>query len=432
MTPSYAPPGSLLAALDIGSTKTVCFIARVIDDKGGFEIVGAGHHVSEGIKAGAMTDLKRAEETVRKAVHAAEAMASEVMKGYPLRAIMVGGPALKMKSFARSIDVDLAGHAVTEQDMTGCIVSAKDACVQEFGGLEIDFDSQYVPAHAISHHVRLDGQAAIDNPLGMRGRHLGVDVHLSFVQKGWFDHAMHCLNRSHLDVDGVCCGAYASGLASLLEDERDLGALVIDMGGSVTSFAVFHGGQFIYADGVAVGGMHVTQDIATGLTTSIADAEKLKNLYGSAMASDLDEGEMIDVPRLGEDDVRTPNHVPRSVLVGMIQPRMEEIFEMVRAKYSDHGLDRHMGRRVVLTGGASQLQGVGDLASHVLDKQVRTGRPVKADSLPEVFSGPAFSCGYGMLRYMAMRRHEDAQRFFDRPRHGSIWAAARQWLKENW
>lgn len=438
MKHSYAAPGSLIAALDIGSVKTVCFIGRVIDDRGGFEVLGIGHHASEGVKSGAMIDLKRAEETVRKAVHAAEAMAADAMKGYPLHAIMVGVPAKHMRSFPQSVEIDLAGHEVTKQDLTGAIASAGVQVRQAYdqsplgAGGEGAFEARYHPAHVVRQHVRLDGQGGIEDPIGMSGHHLGVDLHLSYVEHGWLDHVTHCLDRSHLGLDGLCCGAYAAGLASLVEDERDLGALVIDMGGGLTSFAVFHEGQFIYADSVPVGGMHVTQDIATGLTTSLADAERLKVLYGGAMASDLDEGEMIDVPRLGEEDLRTPNHVQRSVLVGMIQPRMEEIFELVRARLTDYGLDRHLGRRVVLTGGASQLHGAQDLAAHVLDKQVRTGRPVQTGALPDAVSGPAFSCVFGMLRYMASCRHEDAQLYFKPAKAQNIFAAAKQWLKENW
>lgn len=212
----------------------------------------------------------------------------------------------------------------------------------------------------------------------------------------------------------------------------DLGCLIIEMGAGVTSFAVVHGGSVIYCDAIPVGGHHVTKDIAAGLTTSIADAERLKILYGAAMGADMDETELIDVPRLGEDERREPNHVPRSLLVGIIQPRLEEIFELVRAKIKDSGLDQAAGRRVVLTGGASQMNGMRDLAGHVLDKQIRIGKPIQMSGLPDAVNGPAFSSAAGMLTYIATRSHEIPGALSNQVSAGNMFEAVKMWLKDNW
>ena len=163
------------------------------------------------------------------------------------------------------------------------------------------------------------------------------------------------------------------------------------------------------------------------------DAERLKALYGSAMASNMDETELIDVPRLGEDrDVHEPNHVPRSLLVGIMQPRIEEIFEMVRAKLSDSGLGNAIGRRVVLTGGSSQIQGLKDLAGHVLDKQVRLGKPIRLTGLPDAAAGPAFATTAGLLTYISERSDEMPAQIMAQVEPGSLWERVRYWLKENW
>lgn len=188
----------------------------------------------------------------------------------------------------------------------------------------------------------------------------------------------------------------------------------------------------IYADSIPVGGQHVTSDVARGLTTTMAAAERLKTLYGSAMASSTDESELIDVPQIGEDPDVAPNHVPRSLLVGIIQPRLEEIFELVRARLDDSGLGSAIGRRVVLTGGASQLPGLRDLGQHVLDKQVRLGRPLRVGALPEAVSGPAFATTAGLLTFISEHADEMPAAIMAQAEPGNLFDRVRLWLRENW
>jgi cell division protein FtsA len=218
--------------------------------------------------------------------------------------------------------------------------------------------------------------------------------------------------RCHLDVEQIVASPYASGLACLVEDEMDLGSLVVDMGAGTTSFAVFFDGNIVYSGGIPLGGAHVTSDIARGLTTSVAHAERLKTLYGNAIAGAMDEREIIDVPLVGEEQPENANHLPKSHLIRIIQPRVEEILELVRAKMEKSGFNEIAGRRVVLTGGASQLSGVRELAQRILDKQVRLGRPLRVarpssmnsksggasfTGLAESTSGPAFATTAGLL-----------------------------------
>ncbi|MCC6598535.1 MAG: cell division protein FtsA [Alphaproteobacteria bacterium] len=422
MKRKHKPKGSLLAALDIGSSKIACFIGRVADDEGTFEVLGVGHHASRGIKNGTIVDMEQAEIVIRQTVHAAENMAAGVMKGYPLREVVVNLPGVHAMSHAHTADIQVAGHEITGNDVRRALAKAQEQVVSD----------EYELIHTIPMGYRIDGHEGIREPRGMYGQHMSVDIHMVTGDIGALRNMATAIGRSHLDITALCVSTYASGLASLVEDEMDLGCTVIDIGGGVTSFAVFQGGVMIYSDAIPVGGQHITGDIARGLTTALQDAERLKILYGSAMASHMDESELIDVPRLGEDDHHAPNHVPRSLLVGIIQPRIEEIFEMVRARLHDSGLGNAVGRRVVLTGGASQIAGIRDLAQHVLDKQVRLGKPIRLTGLPDAVSGPAFATAAGLLTYISERGDEMPAEIMAQVEPGSLLGRIKYWFRENW
>ncbi len=418
----HKPKGSLLAALDIGTSKVACFIGRVADDGGDFEILGVGHQASQGVKNGTIVDLDAAEAAIRRTVHAAEHMAADVMKGYPLREVVVNLPGVHAMSKAQDAAVQISGHEVTEKDVRRALVKAQESMM--------GIDQELI--HTIPVGFAIDGHGGVREPRGMFGQSMGVDIHLVTGDVSALRNMATCVERSHLDISAFCVSAYAAGLASLVEDEMDLGCTIIDMGGGVTSFAVFHGGAMIYCDAIPIGGKHVTGDIAQGLTTSIADAERLKVLYGSAMASGMDDNELIDVPRLGEEKLTEPNHVPRSLLVGIIQPRIEEIFELIRARLNDSGLGQALGRRVVLTGGASQVPGLRDLGQHVLDKQVRLGRPIRLSGLPDAVGGPGFATTAGLLTYVSERMDEMPGEIMIHAPTGSLWERTKLWLRENW
>lgn len=416
-----------MAALDIGSSKIACFIARITDDEGHFEVLGIGHQASAGIKNGAVIDLAAAETAIRKAVHAAENMAATAMKGYPLREVIINVPGIHGLSHNLAIDLDVMGHEVTDHDIRRALAKAQNKVLSlDDPALEQEL------VHTIPVGYALDGQEGIREPRGMVGQRLSVGVHMVSAESGALKNFATCIEQSHLDIAALCLGSYAAGLSTLVEDEMDLGCTVIDMGGGVTSFAVFSGGACVYADALPVGGIHVTNDIARGLTTGISDAERLKNLYGHALAASTDEREMIDVPQIGESELAQPNHVPRSLLVGIIQPRLEEIMELVRGRLKDSGAGAIAGRRVVLTGGASQLPGVRDLAQMVLDKQVRLGKPIRVSGLADAVSGPAFATTAGLLTYVAEHSDEMPAEVMAMATPGSVWERVKYWLRENW
>ncbi len=412
----------MLAALDIGSSKTSCFIGRIVDDEATFEIIGVGHRMSKGMKNGSIVDLDAAENVIRQTVHAAENMAAEVMRGYPLREIVVNVSGMHARSFGHSVQVDIGGHEVTDNDVKRALAKAQEK--EEKDNLEL--------LHTIPTFFRIDGQDGIRDPRGMHADKMQVDINLVTGDAVALRNVARCVERSHLEISALCVGAYGSGLSSLVDDEVDLGCTLIDIGAGVTSFAVFHSGYMIYCDSIPLGGQNITNDIAQGLTTSKEHAERLKILYGSAIASQTDEGEMIDVPKLGEEGSGKPNHVPRSFLIGIMQPRVEEIFEMVRAKLNDSGLNNVVGRRVVLTGGSSQIAGIRDLAGHVLDKQVRLGKPIRLTGLPDAVSGPSFATVAGLLNYAAEHVDEMPAEIMAQAQPDSLVERAKLWLRENW
>ncbi len=416
------PKGSLLAALDVGSSKTSCFIGQIIDDNGTFEIIGVGNRPSQGMKNGKVVDLDAAESVIRQTVHAAENMAAEVMKGYPLREVVVNVSGMNARSFGHSVKADIGGHEITDNDVRRALAKAQER--ESKDNLEL--------IHTIPTFFQVDGQDGVRDPRGMFAEKMQVDINLVTADAVSLRNMSSCVERSHLEISSLCVGAYASGLSSLVDDEIDLGCTLIDIGGGVTSFSVFHSGFMIYCDSIPLGGKNITNDIAKGLTTTVEHAERLKVLYGSAMASQGDDGDLIEVPRLGEDERGNPNHIPRSFLVGIIQPRIEEIFELVRARLSDSGLDRVVGRRVVLVGGASQLAGMRDLAEHVLDKQVRLGKPLRLTGVPDAVSGPSFSTVAGLLTYAAEHIDEMPAEIIAQIKPDSIIDRAKLWLRDNW
>ena len=377
----------LVAALDVGSTKVCCFIARA-DRDDGVRVAGIGHQMSKGVKHGAIVDMAAAEDSIRSAVHAAEQMAGENIDQVFLN-VSCGNP------FSHTIDAEIPtdGREIDDQDVRRVL--------EEGLGRHRPEDRELL--HMIPVGFSIDGCRGIRDPRGMFGRRLGVGMHVVSAGAGAVRNLATCLARCRLDVEGYVVSPYASGLACLVEDEMDLGVTLIDMGGGTTSIAVFFDGEAVYVDTIPIGGGHVTNDIARGLTTPVAEAERLKTLYGGALPSSVDDNEFIDVPQIGEVERSQPNHIPKSILVGMIQPRLEETFELVRSRLEASGFDRLAGRRVVLSGGASQIPDVADLARLVLDKQIRMGRPIRVAGIAESTGGPAFATAAGLLTYAVQK-----------------------------
>lgn len=395
---TFKTKSAYYAAVDVGSTKIACFIAHA-SPEGELKISGVGHQLSRGIRAGSIIDVTEAQTSIVAAVHAAEQMAGETIENV---IVNVAGTALH----SRMITVELAvsGEGVSDQDMAD-IIRDGEALSQTASGEHL---------HCFPVSYTLDGARGIRDPRQMIGHSLGADLHLVSASQNRLRNLEICINRSHLNVSEFVASAHAAGLGCLAPDEMELGVTMIDMGGGSTSVAVFAGGKNIYMDSIPVGGMHITNDIAHGLSTPLAHAERVKTLHGNVLASAQDERVMIDVPQLGEEDEEDVQ-MPRSMLASVIRPRVEEIFEMVRGKLHSSGVEQMAGRRMVLTGGASQLTGTKELAAQWFGKQVRIGKPHGRKGLADAVSGPGFTTAMGLLECAVNRAGENALR----PRHGA-------------
>ncbi len=373
---------SLTAALDIGTSKICCLIG-VPTEGGGIRVTGIGHHVSRGIKSGAIVDMDSAEESITAAVLAAERMAGETV-----RDVLVGIAGGQLSSRLIDMQVGLSGGPVRDADLRRLLYSGMP-----------EAEPHRVLLHAVPVGYSIDGANGIHDPRGLHGSTLAVHVHEVSAAATAIRNVATCVERCHLNVADIIANPYAAGLATLVQDEMDLGATVIDMGGGATSFAVFLDGSPVFAGSVPVGGSHVTNDIARGLATPLAHAERLKTLHGSALPSPSDERETVDAPQIGEEPGHTENRVPKSFLVSIVAARIEETLELVRAELEAVGASRIAGRRVVLTGGACQLPGVPELAARLFDRQVRIGSPAGFDAMATATSGPAFAACAGLLRF---------------------------------
>jgi cell division protein FtsA len=405
------PRGSLIAGVDIGSTKVCCFIARIEGAEP--RILGIGHQVSRGMKSGAIVNLDEVSDSIRNAVHAAEEMADETIEESVVSLSAGFGPSRMVKA-----EIGVGGREISDGDMRQ---------VLERGYQMRDAGDRHV-IHSFPVGFSIDDSRGIRDPRGMIGTRLGVNMHIVTAAAPAVRNHSAAIARAMLEPDAFVVSPYAAGLSCLVEDEMNLGVTVIDMGGGTTTIGVFVGGNLVFTDSVPVGGGHVTNDIARGLSTPIAHAERLKALFGSAIASTLDEREMIAVPQIGEEDDGHANHVPKSLLVNIIAPRIEETFEMVRNRLEAGGSDKIAGRRVVLTGGACQLHGVRELAGLILDKQVRIGRPLRVKGLAESTHGPAFSAAAGLLHF-AMSERAERSRPLRMPARGFL-GQVTNWIRE--
>jgi cell division protein FtsA len=413
--PPIRPRGSLIGALDIGTTKICCFVAQVEDDKP--RVLGIGHQISRGVRNGAIVDLETAGTSIRNAVHSAEEMADETIQ----RVVVNLSGGFSASRIIRA-EIGITGREITDADMRRAL---------EHGYLMREPGERQI-IHSVPVGFSVDDSRGIRDPRGMLGERLGINMHVVTASAASVRNHTSAVGRSHLEIDALVVSPYASGLSCLVQDEIGLGVTVIDMGGGTTTIGVFFDGNLIFADYVPVGGGHVTNDIARGLSTSIAHAERMKTLFGSAVSSSTDEREMIAVPQIGEEEEGHVNHVPKSLLVGIIAPRIEETFELVRNRLEASGFDKVAGRRVVLTGGACQLHGAREFAGLILDKQVRIGRPQRVAGLAEATGGPAFATTAGLLHFALSERAEVSGARHHRPSlRSGVFGRLGHWLRDN-
>ncbi|MEQ1770485.1 MAG: cell division protein FtsA [Devosia sp.] len=384
---------SLVSVLDIGSTKICCVIARLSPRPEGkslkgrthsAEVIGFGYGAASGIKSGVITDLGKAEQAIRTVVGMAERAA-----GLTLQSVIVNVTAGRLGSETFSATVSLGGQECERADIQRVLRAVNERSVRPERSI----------VHALPIGYAIDGQKGVRDPRGLVGENLSVDVSVISAETLAMRNIELVLNRCHLQIEALMATPYASGMSTLVDDEAELGVAVVDFGGATTTLSVFAEGQLVHADAIAIGGHHLTLDIARQLSVSVADAERLKTVYGSVLPGQADEREMISVVPVGAQADEAPGQVARSHITRILRPRVEEILTALRDRLQATGMMDISGRRFVLTGGASELTGLPEVARRILARNVRNGRPMGISGLPEMAKGPAFATVAGMLIY---------------------------------
>ncbi|HTK33938.1 MAG TPA: cell division protein FtsA [Caulobacteraceae bacterium] len=425
---------SLVATVDLGASKIGCFIMKPDGvqmggpdgDQRTIQVAGVAHVRSRGIRGGTIVNMEEAAQAIAQAVERAETMAGVSVSGVTVTT--AGG---QLASHRVSAAVSLGARPISDQDLQRGLQMA--LAQARFAGRRA--------IHLLPIAWSVDNARGVRDPRDMFGRQLGLELLVVTMNESGVANLSQCLERAHLKLEGVVAAPFASALAALEDDEMDLGCICIDMGGGSTSTAVFAGGSLVHVDSLAVGGAHVTADVARGLSTTLVGAERIKTLHGSAIASANEDRETIEAPPRGDDPGAGPVIAPRSLLKGVIAPRVEETLELLRERLKASGAPIDPGAGIVLTGGASQLTGVRELAVRVFDRPVRLGKPRRAPHLAEAASGPAFCAAAGVLHRAAFGPREagagramasirTAPRDPADPRAGMLTRAA-GWLREN-
>lgn len=422
----------VVAILDVGSSKIACLVLRFdgvsnLDSEGeigslagqsGFRVIGAATTRSRGVRFGEISAMAETERAIRTALQAAQKMAG-IRVDHVIACYGGGDP----RSYGLDAHVALDGQVVTEEDVARVLA---DCDVPDYGaGREV--------LHAQPVNFALDHRSGLSDPRGQLGNELSVDMHMLTVDAMSVQHLAHCIKRCDLELAGIASSSYTSGIAALVEDEQELGAACIDMGGGSTGVSIFIKKHMIYADAVRMGGDHVTSDISLGLQVPTANAERIKTFYGGVHATGMDDREMIEIGGDTGDYEHDRRTASRAELIGIMRPRVEEILEEVRARLDAAGFDHLPSQQIVLTGGGSQIPGLDGLASKILGHQVRLGRPLRVHGLPQAATGPGFASAVGLSLFAAHPQDEwwDFDIPADRYPKRSLRRAVK-WFRDNW
>jgi cell division protein FtsA len=375
---------NVVAGLDVGTTKTCCVIAEC-PASGPIEIIGSGLAPSKGLRKGVVVNIDSTVESVRQAVGEAEQMA-----GVEIGAVLAGVAGGHIRGINSRGVVAVSGkhREVSQADIDRALEAAK--------AVNLPQDREII--HALPQTFVVDDQDGVREPLGMSGVRLEVEVHLVTGAVTSVHNVIRSVNRAGLQVQDVVLEPLASSEAVVSAEEKELGILLVDLGGGTTDVALFRDGAIWYTGILPLGGDHISNDIAVGLRTPTAEAEDLKKRHGCALTALVREDETIDVPSVGG---RKPRQLSRQILSEIIQPRVEEIFTLVARDLTRAGFQDVAAAGVVVTGGTSIMQGVPELAEQVLDLPVRRGRPTGIGGLADVVQSPIYSTAVGLALYGA-------------------------------
>lgn len=420
----------VVAILDVGTYKTACLVLRFEENtpegegvghmagQSNFRVIGATTTQSRGIRLGEVDAMPETERAIRTAVQGAQKMAG-VRVDHVIACFSGGRPG----SYGLSGEVLLENGPCTVQDVARVLGSVETPDLGQ--GREI--------LHAQPVNFGIDHRTTLRDPRGQTGEMLRADMHLLAVDDHAIENLLTCIHRCDLELAGLASAPYAAGTSALVEDEKELGAACIDMGGGTTGISIFMRKHMVYADTVRIGGTHVTSDISQGLRIPTDFAEMIKCRYGGVVATGMDDRDQIPLEADTGDWHHDRRTVSRADLIGIIRPRIEEILEEARACLDRARFGDLPSQRIVLTGGASQIPGLDGLAARILGNQVRLGRPLRVQGLPEAAKGPAFAACVGLC----MQGAEPQDEFWDfdavpSQMSGRSLRRAVRWFRDNW
>lgn len=371
--------GRVVAALDIGTTKVACAIGAV--NKTNVEVIGVGQAANSGMRQGVVVNIEATAESIKRAKDEAELMA-----GHRVESVWLSVGGNHIQSFASSGMVAIRNKEVKQEDIDRVIEAAKAVVIPQ--------DRQVL--HVLPQDFKIDGQTGIFDPIGMSGVRLEASVFIITGSQSTINNAIKCTAKAGLKVEGVVLQQLASALAVLSSDEKNLGVSVIDIGGGTSDIVTFLNGSVVHTGVIPIGGQNFTHDVSIGLKTTQVNAENLKRKYGCALAEMVNEDEAIEVESVGG---RKPRTMMRRDLCEVLEARSEEALEMMHTELIEKGLIGKLGSGVVLTGGASLLNGLIEMGDFVLDVPVRRGLPDRVGGLSDVVKQPMFATVVGLLMH---------------------------------
>jgi len=374
---------NMVVGLDIGTSKIVAIVGHLTPD-GEVEIVGIGSHPSRGLKKGVVINIESTVLSIQRAIEEAELMA-----GCNIHSVYVGIAGSHIRSMNSDGVASTSNREVTEDDIDRVVSSAREKATSR-----ITTDQEII--HVIPQEYTIDLHEGIKEPLGMSGREIKVQVHLVTAAVNAIQNIVKCVGRCGLEVDGVILEQLASSYAVLNEDERELGVCLVDIGGGTTDIAIFTEGAIKHTSVIPIAGDQVTNDIAMALRTPTQNAEEIKIKYACALTQLASEDHVFQVPSVGE---RAPQELSRQRLAEVVEPRYEELFNLVLDEIRRSGYEDLIPAGIVLTGGTSKMEGVVQLAEEIFHMQVRIASPSNIKGLSDVVGNPIYSTGVGLLVY---------------------------------
>ncbi|MEN9722561.1 MAG: hypothetical protein RJB38_547 [Pseudomonadota bacterium] len=403
-----------VVGLDIGTTKICCIVGEVSEagPNSMIDIIGIGTAPSNGLRKGVVINIDSTVDSISKAVEEAELMA-----GVEISTVYTGIAGGHIKSFNSNGIVAIKDKEIQQGDVQRVIDAAK--------AVAIPLDREVI--HIIPQEYVIDDQDGIRDPIGMSGVRLEAKVHIVTGAVSSAQNIIKCANKAGLNVAEICLEPIASSEAVLAQDERDIGVVLVDIGGGTSDIAIFKDGAIVHTGVLAIGGHHITNDISVGLRAPISEAEKIKIDYGCALASLVNSDDTIEVAGVGG---RKPRILSRRLLAEIIEPRVEEIFQLIHTEIQKSGFANVLSGGVVITGGSTLLEGMPELAECVFEMPVKRGLPMGIGGLRDVVNSPKYATGVGLLKYGARQLSRTRFPIREKNIYDKVRGSMRSWMKD--